>query len=335
MVAQLVTSLEAHPLLQAPGYVLAPAMLIVASALTILYRYLSQGRRYSVAEVAEQTFAISGWKSKSALLDVLVYAVGRVVPVLATGAYTLLLAGGIAWLVEPLIGTSAPIEPSLSGLVMMGLILVVFLDFGDYVAHYLMHKVPILWEIHKVHHSATFLSPVTSFRNHPLEPQLYTICHSLTIAPALAVMATVTTVSMSQLLVLLFAVNTAVLLVTFNHLKHSHLQISLGPLDRVLISPHMHQLHHSTKVEHWDKNLGIVFSLWDWMFGTAVRADTRIPVIYGIGRGDAVDAQYRTVYGLFVLPVVNMAKIAAGRLAPETRPGLDAASTMPQTTGNA
>jgi sterol desaturase/sphingolipid hydroxylase (fatty acid hydroxylase superfamily) len=335
MLDQFVKSLEANSLLQAPGYVLAPGMLIVASALTILYRYLSQNRRYTLAEIAEQTFAISGWKSKSALLDIVVYGVGRVVPVLATGAYTILLAGGIAALAQPLIGTADPIEPGLPGLVAMGLILVVFLDFGDYVAHFMLHKVPILWEIHKVHHSATFLSPVTSFRNHPLEPQLYTICHSLTIAPPLAVMATVTTIGMAELLVLLFAVNTAVLLVTFNHLKHSHLQISLGPLDRVLISPHMHQLHHSTKVEHWDKNLGIVFSLWDWLFGTAVRADPRIPVIYGIGRGEAVDAQYRTLYGLFILPLVNMAKMAAGRLAPETRPGLEPGGAQPQVSGHA
>ena len=335
MVEELVTSLEAHPLLRAPGFVLAPAMLIIASGLTVVLRYLRQGRRYTLAEIAEQTFAFSGWWSKSALLDLVVYAVGRVVPVLATGAYTILLAGGIAALAQPLLGIAVPIEPSLTGLLLMGLVLVMFLDFGDYIAHLMMHKIPILWEIHKVHHSATFLSPVTSFRNHPLEPQLYTICHSLTIAPPLAVMATVTTVTMPELLVLLFAVNTAVLLITFNHLKHSHLQISLGPLDRVLISPHMHQLHHSIKVEHWDKNLGIVFSLWDWMFGTAVRADTRIPVIYGIGRGEAVDAQYRTLYGLFVLPVVNMAKIAAGRLAPETRPGLESGSIHPQVSGNA
>ena len=53
------------------------------------------------------------------------------------------------------------------------------------------------------------------------------------------------------------------------HLQHSHLPISYGPLlNRVLMSPMVHQTHHSIDPRHRDKNFGVKFALWDWLFGT-------------------------------------------------------------------
>lgn len=61
---------------------------------------------------------------------------------------------------------------------------------------------------------------------------------------------------------------------TFNllgaNLRHSHVPISFGPVERVFISPKQHQIHHSKQVEHFDKNLGVSLSVWDQMFGTYV-----------------------------------------------------------------
>src|SRR5207302_2635125 len=42
-------------------------------------------------------------------------------------------------------------------------------DFGRFAAHCLLHDVPLLWEFHKIHHSAEVLTPMTTFRAHPLE----------------------------------------------------------------------------------------------------------------------------------------------------------------------
>ena len=49
-------------------------------------------------------------------------------------------------------------------------------DFGFFFGHYLGHKVPLLWEFHKVHHSAEVLSPLTNYRFHPLDRVLLGLC---------------------------------------------------------------------------------------------------------------------------------------------------------------
>lgn len=45
------------------------------------------------------------------------------------------------------------------------------------------------------------------------------------------------------------------------------MSLSYGWLENILQSPARHHLHHSVDVEHWDKNLGLLFSFWDKMFG--------------------------------------------------------------------
>ena len=53
-------------------------------------------------------------------------------------------------------------------------------DFTKYVTHALMHKVPLLWEIHKTHHSARTLTPLTIFRTHPIEGVIFVVRSALT-----------------------------------------------------------------------------------------------------------------------------------------------------------
>jgi len=54
------------------------------------------------------------------------------------------------------------------------------------------------------------------------------------------------------------------------HLNHSNLKISWGPLRYVLNSSRMHVWHHDFELHHrYGQNFGVVFSLWDWLLGTA------------------------------------------------------------------
>jgi sterol desaturase/sphingolipid hydroxylase (fatty acid hydroxylase superfamily) len=65
-----------------------------------------------------------------------------------------------------------PEEPMLDGLaaqIAVTAAVLIAADFGFYVSHYLLHKVPFLWEFHKVHHSAEVLNPITGFRSHPVD----------------------------------------------------------------------------------------------------------------------------------------------------------------------
>lgn len=321
MIDNVTTAIQGSIFVKYPGYVFAPAMLIAASLLTIAWRsWRREDRPTSLWAFLDYTFALSRWKSRTALADVILFVSGKILPTLGTNALAFALAGLVAAASTSLIEPTSAIDPGVGALLTIAVILVVMQDLGDYIAHLALHRIPILWELHKVHHSASFLSPVTSFRVHPLEAVIYTIGHSLTIAPVLGVASHYYHLGFVDLVDLMVASNMFILVLTLNHLKHSHFQISLGPLDYLLISPHMHQLHHSVRLEHWDKNLGLVFSVWDWAFGTAVREDTRVPVVYGIGRGPEVDAQYVTFYGIFLRPIVGMFMIATGRQAPEPRP---------------
>ena len=60
-------------------------------------------------------------------------------------------------------------------------------DFSKYIIHRFMHRWPILWSLHKVHHSATVLTPMTVFRTHPLEGIIFSLRSSLTQAISISI----------------------------------------------------------------------------------------------------------------------------------------------------
>jgi sterol desaturase/sphingolipid hydroxylase (fatty acid hydroxylase superfamily) len=71
---------------------------------------------------------------------------------------------------------------------------------------------------------------------------------------------------------------------TFLHLRHSQLWIpARGWLGRIVQSPAHHQIHHSTDPKHFDKNLGLCLSIWDWAFGTLYVPDRREELNFGLG----------------------------------------------------
>jgi sterol desaturase/sphingolipid hydroxylase (fatty acid hydroxylase superfamily) len=54
-----------------------------------------------------------------------------------------------------------------------------------------------------------------------------------------------------------------------SNLRHSHIKIRYPKIiERILISPGQHQIHHSTEKKHFDKNFGVAFAIWDLMFGS-------------------------------------------------------------------
>jgi len=140
-------------------------------------------------------------------------------------------------------------------------------ELAYWIDHYLSHRIPLLWEFHKVHHTAEVLSPLTVFRVHPVD--------SVVFYNILGIFLGVTGGALSYLqLGSPFAVgSTNAILLAFVfvtvHLQHSHVWIAAtGPLGRVILSPAHHQIHHSDNPIHFDKNFGSCLSVWDWLFGT-------------------------------------------------------------------
>jgi sterol desaturase/sphingolipid hydroxylase (fatty acid hydroxylase superfamily) len=75
-------------------------------------------------------------------------------------------------------------------------------------------------------------------------------------------------------------------------------------LGHVLVSPAHHQVHHSTARRHWDKNLGGIFALWDWLAGTLYVPRRDEIVAFGLGNGE--DADYGGVLRLYVVPFARL-----------------------------
>jgi sterol desaturase/sphingolipid hydroxylase (fatty acid hydroxylase superfamily) len=174
-------------------------------------------------------------------------------------------------------------------------------ELAFWVDHYLSHRIPLLWEFHKVHHTAEVLSPITNFRVHPVDTVVFFNISALFFGTTGGVLSYL---HLGQP----FAVGGGnVLLVAFIlitvHLQHSHVWIpATGPLGRVIFSPAHHQIHHSDNPSHYDKNFGCCLSLWDWLFGTlCVPERKRERLNFGIGTRTRA---HHTVMGSLVVPFV-------------------------------
>ncbi len=137
------------------------------------------------------------------------------------------------------------------------LVSLLVLDLLIYTQHRLFHRTPVLWRIHRMHHTDLDLDVSSGTRFHPLE-----ILLSLAIK-----LAAVVLLGASPLSVLLFEI----LLNATSMFSHANLRIPL-PLDQrlrlLLVTPDMHRVHHSILPKETDSNFGFNLSCWDRLFGT-------------------------------------------------------------------
>jgi len=129
-------------------------------------------------------------------------------------------------------------------------------DLMEWCVHILLHRVRWLWQFHKLHHSIEELDWIGNFRFHFGEILIY---RTITFFPLLLLGAA------SSVLLAIAVVTTLI-----STLNHANVDISWGPLRYLLNSPRMHVWHHDIhKHGRFGQNYAIVFSLWDWLFGTA------------------------------------------------------------------
>lgn len=184
---------------------------------------------------------------------------------------------------------------------------VVAADFGLFITHYLMHRVPILWIFHEVHHSAEVLTPVTVYRHHPVEG-LVNACVASVISALGASAFTairgsevnIITIHGTNILIFLFFA------VAFQ-LRHSHIWLSYGPvLGHIFISPAQHQIHHSIDPKHQNKNFGFLFATWDLLLGSLYVPRHRETLQYGMPGANPED--FSSVAKLYFLPFAKAAR---------------------------
>jgi sterol desaturase/sphingolipid hydroxylase (fatty acid hydroxylase superfamily) len=142
-------------------------------------------------------------------------------------------------------------------------------ELGYWIDHYLAHRIPVLWEFHKVHHSAEVLSPLTNFRVHPVDSLVFYNILALVMGTTGGLVNYGLGRSFEPFTIANSNVMTLVFTYLLTHLQHTHLWIAFtGVWGRIFLSPAHHQVHHSTNPIHFDKNLGAGLAIWDWLFGT-------------------------------------------------------------------
>lgn len=197
-------------------------------------------------------------------------------------------------------------------------------DFSTFAVHALHHRFPLLWEFHKVHHSAEVLTPFTVYRKHPVYNLVSKMLDLAIVGPFMGLVAWC--FADAPVAVTLFGANFvfSIFHVAGANLRHSHIWWSFGPvLGRIFISPAQHQIHHSRDPRHYDKNYGELFALWDWLFGTLyLPGRTPEKLEFGLTGEDA--QIHPTLLAAYVVPFTNCGRLLRGharrRLAPRTAP---------------
>lgn len=132
-----------------------------------------------------------------------------------------------------------------------------FRSFLSWATHLAMHKIPILWKVHRVHHTDTFLDISTTVRFHPVEFLINT--------PILV--GAVLLMGVPPVTLMLYEVFDAAM----NVFTHANLRIPRR-LERamrlVFVTPDMHRVHHSSFHRETDSNYGATLSIWDHVFRT-------------------------------------------------------------------
>ncbi|NDC82874.1 sterol desaturase family protein [bacterium] len=140
-------------------------------------------------------------------------------------------------------------------------------DFGFYWLHRYHHKIKLLWAVHVVHHEGEHFNLSLGARN-----SWYS---SITSLPFFAPMA-------------LIGINPVVFVgvssihYTVQLYNHCGLIKNSGILDKFMITPKHHRIHHGLNLEYVDKNFGGTFLVWDKLFGTFQKEIPHIPVQFGI-----------------------------------------------------
>lgn len=189
--------------------------------------------------------------------------------------------------------------------------LLVVKDFSHFLNHLLHHKVPILWPLHAVHHSAEVMTPLTLFRKHPL----YDVVKKGIEAPLVGCFQAVVLFAFGGAFDIwtVAGVNAlhAAFLLAGSNVRHSHVWIDWWrPLDFVLISPAMHQIHHSPDPRHLDHNFGSILSVWDWMLGTIYVPEGKEELTFGLGE---VPQPHDGLWNAWVGPLKDIARVVVRR----------------------
>jgi sterol desaturase/sphingolipid hydroxylase (fatty acid hydroxylase superfamily) len=181
---------------------------------------------------------------------------------IAAGIWSSQLRAALPW--NPIafsfdtIGAVPVVGPALEVLALVFVPLLIH-DLWFYWAHRIEHKVPFLWEFHKLHHSDELLNASTFGRDHFLQAVWIGFFPAFT----LGLIFDLSVVQSGEA-----ALYSTLFITLLSMLYHSAIRLRLPWLNHIVVTPQVHRIHHSTEARHYDRNFADVFPVFDLLFGT-------------------------------------------------------------------
>lgn len=173
---------------------------------------------------------------------------------------------------------------------------VILYDFTTYWIHRASHKIPVLWRLHRVHHSDTTMDSSTTFRFHPLE--LILIYQTGNILTAGLFGTDLTSMALYYFIIYIFF-----------FLEHSNLNYPKwinNTIGLVFVMPDHHRVHHHQEQFYTDSNFADILIIWDRIFGTFKLIPVE-QIKYGLKEFEAEKKQ--TFLYLMKSPFINIKKV--------------------------
>jgi sterol desaturase/sphingolipid hydroxylase (fatty acid hydroxylase superfamily) len=170
-------------------------------------------------------------------------------------------------------------------------------DAWFYWAHRIEHRVPALWAFHKLHHSDELMNTSTWARDHFLQSSWRAFFATFTLGMI---------VDLDLAEAGKAALYSTMFLSALSLFYHSAIRVRLPWLDRVLVTPQVHRIHHSTDPQHYNRNFADALPLFDIVFGTYRRPGREEFPATGLGTASpAPQSIWAAQFGP-LLAVVNM-----------------------------
>jgi len=209
------------------------------------------------------------WKHAKANLILLVFVM------IINAIFGIATTGVFMWLGESEFGLlhlfEAPVWVEL-------IISIMVLDLiAQYIVHIFLHKIPVMWRLHIVHHSDKNVDTSTGTRHHPID---FIIRETF---------ALVAVILMGMPISFYFFYR--ILSILFTYFTHANISLPLGldkGLSYIIVTPNMHKFHHHFEMPWTNTNYGNMLSIWDRIFGTFVYGDLA-KIQYGIDLADHTD----------------------------------------------
>ena len=273
---QIVTGILTHPNQRLHvGYLLSSALI----ALYLLHHNqdLSRGKTLLSKKL---------WWSASARLDYKLIVFNSFFKALLLGQFTVLgitISNAVGQLLRETFGPSPTVLSAATAIMGFTVSMTLLNDLCVYLLHRMMHSVPLLWSFHRIHHSATTMTPLTLLRLHPIELLLNNFRSALIFGLLAGGFGHLADHKVSEMTFLGANLFSFAFFAFGANLRHSHIRFGYWqPLERLLISPLQHQIHHSISAAHHNRNFGSKLAIWDFFFGTLMTSKNVSMLQFGL-----------------------------------------------------